>query len=328
MGKDDTGTDTAQLEGRALTIGMWGNMFMGASGILAAVLSNSQAILVDGLFSLIGFTAAFAGKRISRTATAGPDRWRPFGYAADEALFTTFRALTLLGLVLFAVFSAVMRIVSYLSGDAPAELNFAPMAVYFPAMALTCALLWLFHSRAWRRSGRRSDILRLEARAAAFDGLMTVAAGGGLVAIILLRDGPLAPIAPVGDSIIVLGLCSFVLVRFFRDFLAGLRELAGVTAGPEDIAKARRAIRATLAEHKGTLHDLSVTKLGRQYTVAVYYAPGQPVSATSIDDLTQQLRSDLSTALEGADPVVVISDHGRRLPDPTEPPLTSGSPGG
>ena len=81
-----------QIERRALVISMWANLFMGVTGVICAVLSHSNAILVDGLFSTIGFTAAVVGRRISARAEDGPDRFRPFGYAADEAIFTTFRS--------------------------------------------------------------------------------------------------------------------------------------------------------------------------------------------------------------------------------------------
>ena len=64
--------DHVAAEQRALAISKWGNLFMGAAGVLAAVLSNSSAVLVDGLFSLIGFAAAIIGARISaRIITPG-----------------------------------------------------------------------------------------------------------------------------------------------------------------------------------------------------------------------------------------------------------------
>ncbi len=53
--------DLQKIERRSLNIGKWGNLFMGAAGVLAAWLSNSQALLVDGLFSLIGFASAVLG---------------------------------------------------------------------------------------------------------------------------------------------------------------------------------------------------------------------------------------------------------------------------
>lgn len=313
---DNTDNQSMQkIEFRALTIGMWGNLFMGSAGILAAVLSNSQAILVDGLFSMIGFTAAIVGKRISRTANAQPDKRRPFGYAADEAIFTTFRSLSLLGLVLFALSSAAMSIFSYLQGITPPVLNMGPLLIYFVVIALTCALLWFFHNRAWRRTGRRSDILRLEAKAAAFDGLITVSAGLGLVLISIYRDGFLAPIAPVGDSVIVLILCLAVVSRYFQDFLGGLRELAGVTTDPAHIATVRRALRDIVSEDGGTLRDLSVSKLGRTFWVAVYYSPNTALSGQQVDDLTRRMEHAVTQALPGARVILLVSELGRQFPD-------------
>lgn len=305
---------TQNVETRALTIGMRGNLFMGAAGILAAILSNSHAILVDGLFSMIGFTAAIVGKKISKTANTQPNKIRPFGYAADEAIFTTFRSLSLLGLVVFALSNAGMSIFSYTQGNAPAVLNMEPLLIYFVVIALTCALLWFFHNRAWRHSGRRSDILRLEAKAAIFDGLITVAAGGGLFLISVYRDGFLAPIAPVGDSVIVMILCLAVVTRYFQDFLGGLRELAGVTADPAHVATVRRALRDIIAEDGGTLRDLSVSKLGRTFWVSVYYSPSPALSGRQADDLTRRMEQNAANALPGTRVVLLVSELGRAFP--------------
>lgn len=316
------GTDAAmnrRLEGRSLTIAMYGNLFMAAAGVLAGLLSNSNAIMMDGLFSFIGFVSALLGRRISRKVTAGPDRFRPLGYAADESIFVTFRSLSLLGLVIFAITAAAQNIYRYMTGVMPEPLNFGPMVLYFVVVGATCVVLWWSHRRAWIRSGRSSDILRLESRASAFDGVITGASGIGLTAIHLLSDGPLAPIAPVGDSIIVIFLCLTVIGQYFSGLRAGLGELAGVTAPPGRIASARRALRPALAEDGGTLRDLSVTKIGRGYLVTVYYDPGRPVTAGEIDQLTLRLIRDLQPVAPGSDVLLIITGYARRWPAEIDP---------
>ncbi|MGI9367930.1 MAG: cation transporter [Ruegeria sp.] len=305
-----------RLEGRALNVGMFGNLFMAIAGIVAAYLSHSQAILVDGLFSLIGFSAALLGKRVSRNAQRKPDKFRPYGYAGDEAIFTTFRSLSLLGLVTFAIANALFSIVGHFNGEPQPELIFAPMVSYFVIVGLTCFLLWFFHARAWAKTGKQSDILRLEKKAAAFDGFITGAAAVGLLGVHILKDGVLAPIAPIGDSVIVLLLCTTVIAQYFRDFIAGLGELAGVTAGPQHIAASRRAVRETLRADGGTMIDLSISKLGRLYTVMVYYDPLRPVSAAHVDELTLKLQSDISAMFDTAEVFVVVSQQGRVLETP------------
>ncbi len=308
-----------KLEGRSLQVAMWGNLFMALAGIAAAVLSNSIAILTDGLFSLIGFTAAFLGRRISQNVEAGPDRLRPMGYAADEALFTTFRALSLLGLVIFAVATASMNIYKYLSGGTPPELVYAPLLIYFAVIGATCFLLWALHHHTWSHTGKSSDILRLEAKASMFDGVITAAAAAGLGAVYVFRDGLLAPIAPIGDSIVVLVLCLVVVGQYRSDLMTGMGELVGVTASPATLATARRAIRPAISEYGGTLTDLSVVKQGRSHLVTAYYDPGRPVSAARIDEINLRMIADVRTDLPGADVLLIISEHPRRWPDDISP---------
>jgi len=217
-----------------------------------------------------------------------------------------------------------MNIFSYAQGNAPAVLNMGPLLIYFVVIALTCALLWFFHNRAWRRTGRRSDILRMEAKAAAFDGLITVSAGVGLVLMLVYRDGFLAPIAPVGDSVIVLILCLLVVSRYFQDFLGGLGELAGVTADPAHIATVRRALREIIGEDGGTLRDLSVSKLGRTFWVTVYYSPPTALSGRQADNLTRRMEHKADQALPGARVVLLVSDLGRAFPDKPAATETTG----
>lgn len=308
-----------RLEGRALLIGMGASLVMGVAGVAAALLANSTAILTDGLFSLIGFTAAFMGRRIGRRVDAPPDRIRPAGYAADEALFSTFRALSLLGLVSFASLSAVMAISSYASGGDAPQLNFAPLAVYFPLIAGICSAMWALHRWTWTRTGRRSDVLRLEAKAAATDGLMTVGAGVALGAVYLFEDGFLAPIAPVGDSIVVLLLCLALAGQYRRELLSGMGELVGVTAPPEAVAAARRAVREAVREDGGVVTDLSVMKMGRTHLTTVYYDPGRAVRAADMDALNLRMIRDVRAALPGADVLLLITEHPRRWPEELSP---------
>ncbi|WP_146348335.1 cation transporter [Phaeobacter marinintestinus] len=308
-----------QLESRSLLIAMWGNLFMGAAGILAAVLSNSTAIMMDGLFSLVGFTAAFLGRKISRRVDAGPDRLRPMGYAADEALFSTFRALSLLGLVMFAMTSAGVNIYKYLQGEATPELSFGPLFVYFVVIGGTSFLLWALHRYTWSRTGKVSEILRLEAKASLFDGIITAAAGAGLGAVYFFQDGFLAPIAPIGDSIVVLILCLTAIGQYRRNLVSGMGELVGATANPKAVAAARRAIRPSVADDGGVVTDLSVMKLGRTHLVSVYYNPQRPIDAGEADQLNLRMIHDVREALSGADVILIISEHPRRWPDELDP---------
>ena len=298
---------------------------MGAAGVLAAWLSNSQALMVDGLFSLIGFTAAVLGARVSAQANRVADRHRPLGYAVDESIYVTFRALSLLGLVALAMVNSVVNIVNYARGEEVVALHYGPIIVYFMVITAVCVGLALVHRSTWLSTGKNSEVLRIEMNAAVFDAILVFAAGLGLSIMPFLKGGPLGWLAPIGDSVIVIVLCGLVVGRYYADFMSGLAELAGISAAPEFVASARRSIRPILADAGGTLVDFSLLKVGRSFQAQVYYDPGAPITAAEADTLTRRIDQALSKALDRADSVVVISQHGRVLDAPSAglPPTRS-----
>lgn len=312
-------SENQSLEQGALRTSKWANLFMAAAGILAACLSNSQALLVDGLFSLIGFAAAVIGTKVSRDALRDPDAHRPFGYGSEETVFTTFRALSLLALVVFAIFTAIQTIAAYLQYGEAEDLNFTVIVVYFVVIMAVCLGLWLVHRRSWIRTGRRSAILKLEADAAFFDGILSLGAGAGLLLLPFLDGTPLGWIVPVGDSVVVLLLCLFLVRTYWREFRQGLAELSGATARPKDVRAARRAVREIMAGEEGNVLDVALVRSGRQFEAAVFYDPSEPVDATVVDGLTHRLEQALEAAIGPATVYVLISEYGRSWPRALRP---------
>ena len=182
--------DNAQLEQNSLRIAMWLNLFMGVAGICASFASHSDALLVDGLYSAVNFGAAIVAIMVGRSISRAPDRRRPFGYDADEAIYVVFRSLTLLGIISFAALSASEKIFTYLRGGSIPELIFGPIVIYMLAMVSICAFLAILHYRNWKKTNKQSEILLTEARAAVIDGVMSAGAGGVLVLVPFLEGTP------------------------------------------------------------------------------------------------------------------------------------------
>ena len=181
-----TQDECTAIEQRSLALAKWGNLFMCVAGVVAALASRSDALLVDGLYSGVNFLAAIVAAFVGRSILRAPDRQRPFGYEADEAIYVTFRSLTLLGIITFAAINAVIKITTYATGGAIPDLIFGPIQVYMVAMVATCAFLAFWHYRSWAKTGRQSDILKTESRAAIIDGVISAGAGSALLAVTFL----------------------------------------------------------------------------------------------------------------------------------------------
>jgi divalent metal cation (Fe/Co/Zn/Cd) transporter len=201
-----------------------------------------------------------------------------------------------------------------MNGAPIAVLNYEPMLIYFLVISVTCFALWLVHKRTWAKTGKMSDILKLESKAAFIDGGLTIGTAMGLGVIYFYGDGVLAPIAPIGDSIVVFVLCLLAVGQVWRDLGAGMGELLGVTAKPDVYAKVRRALRPSTANLPGTILDVSVVKLGRTHIVSVYYNPQKPITPEEVDRLNLEMLADVGAVLPGADVLVCISQYGRSWP--------------
>lgn len=281
-------SDTMDIETRALAIGRWANLFMALAGVTAAVLSRSDALLVDGLYSGVNFVAALIAVRVARAVRRPADHRYPFGYDAEESLYVSFRSLVLIGVLVFALFVAGEKIVVYLGGGEVPALILGPIMIYTVLMVAICgALAWQFHS-AWLRSERCSELLRTEKRAALVDGVLSAGAGAALLLSPLLVGTAAEVLVPIADALIVLVLQLVLLPQPLAMLRAALREVAGAAADAESVSSARRHADEVLHGRPFRLLDIAVAKVGRRYFV-VYVQPLHAVTGETLDQLREAL---------------------------------------
>jgi predicted Co/Zn/Cd cation transporter (cation efflux family) len=88
--------------------GLWlSTLFMAALGIGFAILTSSNAVLLDGLFSLIGFAIGLVSLRVAMLVRRPDDEVYHFGYAAYEPMLNLSKGLLMAFVTIFALVSAV-----------------------------------------------------------------------------------------------------------------------------------------------------------------------------------------------------------------------------
>jgi len=306
-------TQHQSIERKALMVGKWANLFMAIAGLLTAWAARSDAMLVDGLYSAVNFVSAIAAAKIGARVGLPPTRARPWGHDFDEVLYVTFRSLILIGVLVFAAVVSGMKIWTFFSGGIVPELVFGPIAVYAVVIVTIClALAFNFH-RAYRKTGKRSAILKTEAKAALIDGALSLGSGAALLSLPFLEDTFLGPYVPIGDAVIVLVLILAIVWQPLGTFRTTLADLAGVSAPSGTHAKVARAAR-DLAREKGyKVHRAAVLQAGRVHWVVVYLDPDRAIQAADVDafrDLLAARLEDLigTTRVE----VVVTASSGLR----------------
>ncbi|QDT12892.1 cation transporter [Planctomycetes bacterium K23_9] len=289
-------SDRSAIEQRSFVIGKWTNLLMAVLGVGAAYASHSDALLVDGLYSAVNFVSAIVAARISASVIRPADRRFPFGYDAHEALYVKYRALILLGITSLAIFSAISRIAIYATGGHVEELVFGPILIYTILMTVLCFGLSMLHYYDWHRSGRTSELLMMESKAAIIDGIISVAAGSGLLGAMFLRGTMFQFLVPISDSIIVLIVSIAIIGDPVRMFLRSLTEVAGGASAPEICSEVESRTRQLLEDRPFQLLDVAVAKIGRSYLIISYVNPDGAIHASQVDELRhefQELHADL-----------------------------------
>ena len=288
-----------RLERRGLRLGIAGNLVGAVSGIAMYLHSNSDALLLDGLYTAILAGSGLVALQVSRASLAPRSRAYPFGASGQEPLYSLFQALVMLGMVGYAAITASAKVITSLGGGVVTAVQTSGLAWYFSAMVLLNGLLWWQYTSGWRRSGRQSTLLEASARSALFDAAVSVGTGVGLLGAPQLLATPLAAVAPITDALIVLVLSALFLPGPLRALRQAVAESSGVGVEAELLERCRRILAERFGQSDCALVELAMIKLGRTYTVVAYVNPAQPRTGAELDRLRLRLESWMRELVPG-----------------------------
>lgn len=283
------GTLLNKIEKRSLRFGQGANFLMAIAGIIAALVSWADSPLLDGLYSGIGLISTFIATKVGESVMRPSDPNRPFGYYADEAIYITFRAVFILGMIAFAGFSACSKIFDFLRGNSLPDLNFGALVIYAVIVTFICSLVVAVHYLNWKKSGGQSEILKIETQSAILD---TAFSAGIILAFgsaPLLAQTPARNLLPILDALVVLVLIIFIVKQPLKTFGDALGEIAGKGAEPKLIQAIETELQQLKTLQDCQIIDVALTKLGRFHLGIIYLQPLHPLSAIAVDQLREEI---------------------------------------
>lgn len=112
----------ARKEQSALKLSIYGVTFFVLLALGFALLTHSDAILFDGISSLIAFSMALLTLKVAKLVERPDDDHFHFGYTAMEPTLNLFKSLIVIVVCVFAAVEAAKRL---LTGGNPAEYGLA-----------------------------------------------------------------------------------------------------------------------------------------------------------------------------------------------------------
>jgi cation diffusion facilitator family transporter len=207
-----------KIESRALRASAWGYLFMALLGGLFFYLAQSEAILLDGVYSFISLLMTFLAQRVSQLVHTPYTESFHFGFAHFEPMLNVVRILLILAITGFAAVSAIAALLS--GGRA---LNADTAVIYGIVAAAGCLAMAWRQRRASRQA--TSPILAVDAHNWLIDGVLSSGVAITFLAAYLLRSSPYADWIAYVDPLLVIVMVVLLLPVPLKSLGENLREV-------------------------------------------------------------------------------------------------------
>jgi cation diffusion facilitator family transporter len=256
-------TDHEKLEKRGLVLSIVGALFMAALGFGFAVLTSSDAVLLDGFFSLIGFAIGLVSLRVASLVRRPDDEVYHFGYAAYEPMLNLTKGLLMAFVTVFALISAIEVVVH---GGRTIQAGWA--SVYAWVAAGGCFAIAVSQQSLARRTA--SPLLAVDSKNWLIDGLMSVAVGVAFLVAVFLADSPYDHLLPYADPAVVIVLVILSLPIPFTIIRDNWQQMLGRAPGKAVQEKARAAVEKVLGPSGEYDTKIRLDQLGRLTYLQLY----------------------------------------------------------
>ncbi len=281
--------DRKSREWRALRISSYGALALAMLGIGFAVYSGSEAILLDGLFSTLGFFMALMTIRVSQLVSRPDDKVFQYGYAHFAPLINVMKSLVMTTLCGFALFSATSTL---FSGGQPMAVGSA--VLYAIIATLIGAGLFLYLREAAKQTG--SVLVSLDAKAARLDMFLSAAVLASFALGWLSIGSPIERYLDYLDPMVVAGLCLVALPMPLKVLWENVREVLLLAPGSEVQKRVIEKIESALVDFPVKDHRIRMLKLGSVMSVTLHLRPADDYRPERIADL-DRVRRKIEEAL-------------------------------
>jgi cation diffusion facilitator family transporter len=279
--------DTSQ-EQRILKLSIGVTVGVSASGFFGGLLAGSQAVLFDGVYSLVDVALTLVALSVLRlVAREGSSRFQ-YGYWHLEPMVEAMGGAILSLACIYALANAVIGLTT---GGHEVKLG---IALFWSALLSVVNLVMSLYVSAKARQ-LQSALLSLDARAWFLSGMMSLAVLGAFLLATLLSGGDRQWLVPYLDSLVLAGICLAVLHTTWK----AMREVLQV-APPELDGRVRQVMEAFVAEHGFSGFSSHVAKMGRMQFVEIHILTRPQWSFGSISEV-DRLRDEIATRLGARD---------------------------
>lgn len=258
------------------------------TGIAFGLISHSQAILFDGVFSLLDGVMVLLSLSVSRLLMSEGSRRFQYGYWHIEPIVVAFNGTLLMLLCLYALLNAVRGLMT-----GGRDLDFGQAIFYGAGMMVVCFGMYLYE----RRSNRRiqSQFIRLDMQS----WLMSAMIGAGLLlafgSAILAEGTRFESWARYADPAILAVLTSILIFLPLGAVARAVKEIFQVA--PEGLDRRIRTFMDAMVEARGFItYSSYVARVGRAQFIEIGIVLPRDYPIPSVD-LLDEIRAEIGASI-------------------------------
>lgn len=298
----------SELEASLLRLSVGATVLIAGLGVVFGLLSNSLAIIFDGLFSVVDAVITGLMLAVARLVARESNQKFQYGYWHLEPLVVALKAAVLMTLVAFGFLGAVQSLLA--GGNAP-ELGVA--ILYSVLVVLICAAVWFW---LWRQNDRiGSALVAIDLKAWAASGIITAALLIAFLAALAMKGTAFEAWIPYVDPAVLALLSLAILPVPWKDARQAFQDIFQIVPAELD-AHVHAVMDAFVARHGFAGYESYVTRTGRAkfIEISVLAHPDMPAKTIAHFDA---LRAEIGDEIGEAGPdrwlTIVFTANPREL---------------
>lgn len=259
-------------------------------GIVFGLLSGSQSILFDGVFSTIDSAMSVLSVLVIRLMSRESTARFQYGFWHFEPLVATLNGAIILLLCLYAQLNAIISII-----EGGHELPFDLATVYAVVVFCICFGMYLYERHINKQLN--SDLLQIDVNSWLMSTLITFALLIAFVIGLLIQNTQFAKWSPYVDSVALLLLTVCFIPVPVKILTQSLSEIFLITSKGLDL-EVKQIIEKIVTQYGFLKYESYVVKTGRLYSIEIHLVTpenfAQEQGVVQLDQIREQISQQIS----------------------------------
>ena len=250
-------------EKKAMSVSLYGNLFFVIVELVTAIITSSQAVLLDAVYDGIEFFMLLPSIFLIPLLYKPSNEKHPFGYMQIETLFVVVK-----GIMMTAVTIGLITNNLNLMLHGGHVISFQSVS-YFELFACILGIAVSLYLRK-KNKAMNSPLLETERKGWEIDSIVSL---GMTVAFLLpafLSHTQLSPVIPYIDQIITIFLSIFMLPMPIKTVITGIRDLILIPPEQETIEDIKNMVEPIIGIYGHTQLYYDIVRTGRKLWISVY----------------------------------------------------------